>query len=142
MIFVDHTFTCIAVGLQGSGKTLAYSLPIIHRLLVQLSDQVTGGTIILDGKPMRRSVKALILAPTRELALQIADHIRAVVPNLSGAVETDTKTGRASPPLISIGAIVGGMSAQKQRRILFEKGVDILVATPGRLWDLIQEVRA
>ncbi len=91
---------------------------------------------------MRRSVKALILAPTRELALQIADHIRAVVPNLSGAVETDTKTGRASPPLISIGAIVGGMSAQKQRRILFEKGVDILVATPGRLWDLIQEVRA
>lgn len=44
------------------------------------------------------------------------------------------------PPLVSVAAIVGGMSAQKQRRIL-SRGVDVLVATPGRLWDIIQEVR-
>lgn len=44
-----------------------------------------------------------------------------------------------TPPLVSIAAIVGGMSAQKQRRIL-DRGLDILVATPGRLWDIIQEV--
>ncbi len=43
------------------------------------------------------------------------------------------------PPLVSAAAIVGGMSAQKQKRIL-SRGVDVLVATPGRLWDIIQEV--
>lgn len=44
-----------------------------------------------------------------------------------------------APPLVSIAAIVGGMSAQKQRRIL-DRGVDVLVATPGRLWDILEEV--
>ena len=43
------------------------------------------------------------------------------------------------PPLVSVAAVVGGMSAQKQRRIL-SRGVDVLVATPGRLWDILQEV--
>ncbi len=43
-----------------------------------------------------------------------------------------------SPPLVSVAAIVGGMSTQKQRRIL-ERGVDVLVATPGRLWDILEE---
>ena len=39
---------------------------------------------------------------------------------------------------MSIAAVVGGMSAQKQRRVL-ERGADILIATPGRLWDLVEE---
>lgn len=43
------------------------------------------------------------------------------------------------PPLVSIVSIVGGLSVQKQRRLL-TRGCDILVATPGRLWDLCQEV--
>jgi ATP-dependent RNA helicase DDX24/MAK5 len=43
------------------------------------------------------------------------------------------------PPHVSVAAIVGGMSAQKQRRIL-DRGVDILVATPGRLWDIMEVV--
>jgi ATP-dependent RNA helicase DDX24/MAK5 len=46
---------------------------------------------------------------------------------------------RKGPPLVSIAAIVGGMSAQKQHRIL-DRGVDVLVATPGRLWDILQQV--
>lgn len=44
-------------------------------------------------------------------------------------------------PLVSIAVLVGGMSAQKQRRIL-DRGVDVLIATPGRLWDTLQEVRS
>lgn len=44
------------------------------------------------------------------------------------------------PPLVSAAAIVGGMSSHKQKRIL-SRGVDVLVATPGRLWDILQEVR-
>jgi hypothetical protein len=43
------------------------------------------------------------------------------------------------PPLVSITSVVGGLSVQKQRRLL-TRGCDILVATPGRLWDLCQEV--
>ena len=46
---------------------------------------------------------------------------------------------RKGPPHVSVAAIVGGMSAQKQRRIL-DRGVDVLVATPGRLWDIMEEV--
>jgi len=45
------------------------------------------------------------------------------------------------PPLVSIAAILGGMSTQKQHRIL-DRGVDILVATPGRLWDILEDVGA
>jgi ATP-dependent RNA helicase DDX24/MAK5 len=44
------------------------------------------------------------------------------------------------PPPVSVAAVVGGLSAQKQRRII-SRGVDVLVATPGRLWDILQEVR-
>lgn len=48
--------------------------------------------------------------------------------------------GKKPPPPVSIAAVVGGMSSQKQKRIL-ERGLDVLIATPGRLWDIIQEVR-
>ena len=44
-----------------------------------------------------------------------------------------------APPLVSVAAIVGGMSTQKQSRIL-GRGVDVLVATPGRLWDILEGV--
>lgn len=50
-----------------------------------------------------------------------------------------TKAKAKAPPLVSVAAIVGGMSAQKQKRVL-ERGVDVLVATPGRLWDVVEEV--
>lgn len=46
---------------------------------------------------------------------------------------------KKSPPHVSVAAIVGGMSPQKQRRIL-ERGIDVLVATPGRLWDIMEDV--
>lgn len=83
----------------------------------------------------RRSVKALILVPTRELALQVSEHLHAIVK--AGPSEGP---GPRPPPPVSVAAIVGGMSMHKQKRIL-ERGVDVLIATPGRLWDIIQEVR-
>lgn len=66
------------------------------------------------------------------------------------AVEESSSKGKAKqgkkapvkskqPPLVSVVSIVGGLSVQKQRRLL-TRGCDILVATPGRLWDLCQEV--
>jgi ATP-dependent RNA helicase DDX24/MAK5 len=53
--------------------------------------------------------------------------------------ETTASNLQKGPPHVSVAAIVGGMSTQKQRRIL-DRGVDVLVATPGRLWDIMEEV--
>ncbi|WP_121630781.1 DEAD/DEAH box helicase [Tropicibacter alexandrii] len=92
----------------GTGKTLAFGLPLIHNLM---SDQ---------GRRAPKSVKALILAPTRELVNQIADNLRMLTDGTHLRVTT----------------VVGGQSINRQIGVL-SKGVDILVATPGRLIDLI-----
>ena len=87
----------------GSGKTAAFALPIMARLL--------------EGRP---SLRALILAPTRELAAQI---------------ETATRDlGRFTK--LRIGVVFGGVNIGPQERMLRGEGLDILVATPGRLLDL------
>ncbi|EJC98248.1 DEAD-domain-containing protein [Fomitiporia mediterranea MF3/22] len=108
----------VGVAQTGSGKTLAYGLPILNHLLQM-------------GRPKgKRPLQALVLAPTRELALQVTEHLKACV-----VEDAERRTGA---PRVSIGTVVGGMAIQKQIRII-ERGVDILVATPGRLWDLIEE---
>lgn len=97
-------------------------------------------------------MQALILTPTRELALQVSDHLNAFSRIIRGPVKGETvptdctdKPGASvrqqerRTPLVSVAAIVGGMSVQKQRRIL-DRGADIVVATPGRLWDILEEV--
>lgn len=118
---------------QGSGKTLAYGLPVLHKLLSRKEHPAS---------KIRRPVRALILAPTRELALQISSHLNACLNDLRVHHEQVASNDLAipKPPLVSVAAIVGGISPHKQKRIL-SRGVDVLVATPGRLWDIIQEVR-
>ena len=124
---------------------MAYGLPILHHLLSQPRPSAS----------RKRPVRGLVLAPTRELALQVSSHLNSLITCIeytkngpskgegsSGASSSKTapKQGHRPPPHVSIAAIVGGMSAQKQRRVL-DRGVDILVATPGRLWDILQDVR-
>ncbi|WBU65660.1 DEAD/DEAH box helicase [Paracoccus aerodenitrificans] len=92
----------------GSGKTAAFSLPMLTRLLAH------------GRKPEPGSCRALILAPTRELATQIA----AAVDNF--AQGTPIRSFR----------VVGGASINTQIRRI-ERGVDVLIATPGRLIDLL-----
>ncbi|WOI55772.1 DEAD/DEAH box helicase [Palleronia sp. LCG004] len=93
----------------GTGKTAAFGLPLVHALSAE-------GT-----KPEPRSVRGLILAPTRELANQIAESLR----NFAGGTH------------LSIAVVVGGVSINRQIGRL-ERGTDLLVATPGRLIDLIE----
>ncbi|KAE9383009.1 DEAD-domain-containing protein [Gymnopus androsaceus JB14] len=124
----------VGVAQTGSGKTLAYGLPILHKLL---------SVAPLKPSSKHRPVQALVLAPTRELALQVSTHLNACLnpykPEDDNAKGKGTDpSGKKPPPRVSAAAIVGGMSAQKQRRIL-NRGVDVLVATPGRLWDIIEE---
>ncbi len=92
----------------GTGKTLAFGLPLIDGLLAQ------------PGKPAPKTVKALVLAPTRELVNQIADSLRQLTDG--------TK--------LRVGTVVGGQSINRQVNFL-SRGTDILVATPGRLIDLM-----
>ncbi|KIO25301.1 hypothetical protein M407DRAFT_210855 [Tulasnella calospora MUT 4182] len=121
----------IGVAETGSGKTLAFGLPILNHILSN------------PPQPTPRPLVALILTPTRELAIQVADHLNAVASHLYPKSEekqrAKSKPGQPKPPpRISVGAIVGGIDNHKQMRVI-KRGMDIMVATPGRLWDLIGE---
>ncbi|KAG6976699.1 hypothetical protein JG688_00001105 [Phytophthora aleatoria] len=94
----------------GSGKTLAFGLPILSQLLHEREQP--GYT---------KDCKALILTPTRELAIQIQQHLEKMVRNREIGVVT----------------LVGGMAVQKQKRILSYRP-EIVIGTPGRLWDIIE----
>jgi ATP-dependent RNA helicase RhlE len=96
----------------GTGKTAGFTLPVLHRLS---TDKVGAA---LSNKTAKRSIRALVLAPTRELAAQVEENIRtyAKYTNLNSA------------------CIFGGVGIHPQIKML-ANGVDILVATPGRLLD-------
>ncbi|MFP1644271.1 DEAD/DEAH box helicase [Pontitalea aquivivens] len=93
----------------GTGKTAAFGLPMLTRILAY------------GKRPAPKTVRALILAPTRELATQIHDNLAAF---------------SAGAP-VRILRVVGGASINVQADKL-AKGVDVLIATPGRLLDLIE----
>jgi ATP-dependent RNA helicase RhlE len=97
----------------GTGKTAAFALPLIQRLMTEPVDKAERGP---------RSARALVLSPTRELASQIGDSI-AAYGRESGIVHT---------------TIYGGVSQFHQERAL-RRGVDVIVATPGRLIDLMEQ---
>ena len=100
----------------GTGKTAAFALPILQFL----SERQSAPTSQLMGNS--KKMKALILAPTRELALQISESFSSYGGKLQ----------------ISHTTVFGGVSQNKQVRQLRD-GVDVVIATPGRLLDLMQQ---
>lgn len=100
----------LGIAQTGTGKTAAFMLPSIDRLTAS------------DKRPQRATCRMLVLAPTRELASQIAESAR--------------QYSRFSQ--MSVATVFGGTSVNKNRQDL-SRGVDILVATPGRLIDLIEQ---
>ena len=97
----------------GTGKTAGFSLPIIQQLLAHANTSAS---------PARHPVRALILTPTRELADQVADNVKAY--------------SRHTPLRATV--VFGGMDMAPQTAIL-RAGVEILIATPGRLLDHVQQ---
>jgi ATP-dependent RNA helicase RhlE len=93
----------------GTGKTAAFGLPLLHRLLD------------IGHPPGPKNVRALILAPTRELVTQISDNL--------------TIFTKGTP--VKVLTVVGGASLNRQAMAL-ARGADVLVATPGRLIDLLE----
>lgn len=110
----------------GSGKTLAYLLPVVQRIMT-LSEQTNGqNTTIYDPSLHRDSgLFAIILAPTRELCKQIS----VVLERLLGAAH-----------YIVAGTVIGG-EKKKSEKARLRKGLNILVATPGRLVDHLEHTK-
>ena len=99
----------IALAQTGTGKTAAFGIPLLQRI-----------SLTLSATEKRGLPRALVLSPTRELCLQIADDLRDFSKYIEG---------------IHIEAVYGGAAIEPQMRAL-KKGTDIIVATPGRLIDL------
>jgi len=111
-ILLDHK-DLLGCAQTGTGKTAAFTIPIIQNMYLDYGDQQRG-------RHYKPRIKALIVTPTRELAIQISDNIKAYgeYTNLRSTV------------------VFGGVKQGKQVQVL-NRGVDILVATPGRLLDYI-----
>ena len=95
----------IGLAQTGTGKTAAFGLPMIHRIDIK-----------------NKSVQGLVIAPTRELCVQIAKDFKAFSKHIKG---------------LSVATIYGGASMDKQSREI-KSGAQIVVATPGRLMDMIR----
>ena len=119
-ILADHDAICKAP--TGSGKTLTFGIPIYEHFFKTTNPQVSSDPE--NKKTKRHPPVALILSPTRELAHQLEDHIA----NLSS-------DPLSRSPIIA--TLTGGLSIHKQKRLLATAG--IIIATPGRLWELMQD---
>src|ERR1700761_6992558 len=104
----------LGIAQTGTGKTAAFALPLLTRLLAHRK------------RPAPFTARMLVLAPTRELAAQIAESFRVY--------------GQFVRPALQVGVIVGGVSARPQLDML-ARGVEVLVATPGRLLDHLSSKR-
>jgi superfamily II DNA/RNA helicase len=100
----------VGIAQTGTGKTAAFALPILNRLAADAR------------RPEKKACRVLVLSPTRELSGQIVESFRSYGRNLR----------------LSSALVIGGVPIGRQRNAI-AMGVDILVATPGRLLDLVQE---
>ncbi len=113
-----HGRDLLACAMTGSGKTAAFLLPIMHRIMGTRREESRQGR-------NRHVTRALVLSPTRELAAQIRDHALELAPGTS----------------IQAAAVFGGVGMEPQIAA-FRHGVDIIIATPGRLLDHFQNAYA
>lgn len=98
----------LAIAQTGTGKTAAFVIPILHKLM--------------QGKPQHKNIRCLVMAPTHELANQI------------NGVFQDLSKGTGIKSMV----LIGGVDQEPQIKQL-QKGVDVLVATPGRVFDLVNQ---
>lgn len=100
----------MAIAQTGTGKTAAFAIPVLHRLQMRGPNKTKG------------RVSCLVMVPTRELAIQIADVFKQI----------------GKHTRLQILGLYGGVEQEAQIKKL-DKGIDVLVATPGRMFDLINQ---
>ena len=106
----------LAQAQTGSGKTLAFALPVLQLLMATAPSR--------DDAPQKRITQVLVLVPTRELATQVSDVLRDLARPLAQSIK--------------VGTVFGGVSINPQMMSL-RSGADVVVATPGRLLDLVDQ---
>jgi ATP-dependent RNA helicase RhlE len=104
----------LATAQTGSGKTAAYVLPVLQLLMATAASR--------DEAPKKRTTQVLVLVPTRELATQVSDVLRDLARPLAQSIK--------------VGTLFGGVSINPQMMSL-RSGADVVVATPGRLLDIV-----
>ncbi len=100
----------MAIAQTGTGKTAAFAIPILHKIAQAKT------------RKRQRYVRAIVMVPTRELAQQITEVFKKIAQDLP----------------VSVFGLFGGVEQEQQIR-KFELGVDVLVTTPGRMFDLISQ---
>ena len=104
----------LATAQTGSGKTAAFALPLVHNVILSIQK---------SNAHSPRRTRALILVPTRELAAQVGEVLRRIA--------------QALPQSLKVAVVFGGVSINPQMMHL-RGGADVVVATPGRLLDLVR----
>ena len=115
--FQNSPYDLLTAAKTGSGKTLCFVLPILSKILYNIDHNLK------QEIPSNKFIDALVFAPTRDLALQIYQAFKLFT------IEEYSK--------VKIASIIGGLSKEKQLRLV-SKIPNVVIATPGRLWDLIQ----
>src|SRR5438874_2708197 len=123
LILAGHD--AIGIAQTGTGKTAAYVLPILMKLAESRETFARHGDLTANRRDQKHNahrLRALVLAPTRELVVQIEENVRAYAKHLP----------------LRVAAVFGGVSERPQIEAL-RSGVDMVVATPGRLIDLMEQ---
>ena len=130
--YIKYFTDLIISARTGEGKTLCFLLPILNNLITKYEKKLEEEGLTHESseeelKPIQnewfRSIKALILSPTRELCIQIKEHCEKVIPE-------------RYKKLITVWDLIGGMSVQKQERLLSYRPT-IIIGTVGRIWELL-----
>ena len=112
-----HYYDFLIASQTGSGKTLAFALPVLSDLLYFHKNSA------LEKLP--EALLGLIITPTRELAQQIEQNVKQILDNIECQ--------------ISVISIIGGMSKQKQLRTIRQRKPHIIIGTPGRIHEFLED---
>ena len=121
LIYTSAKVDLIVQARTGEGKTLCYLIPILNYIY---NFYERNPKMIKKISPV-----SLIIVPTHELGVQVKNHIENII--------KDKKSNKIDYN-ISIANILGGFAKPKQLKILNKKSPEIIIATPGRLWEIIE----
>jgi ATP-dependent RNA helicase DDX24/MAK5 len=133
LVYCNSKVDLLIQARTGEGKTLCYGIPIVNYIL-NLYEKAEN--LVKQISPV-----ALILVPTRELGIQVKDHISEILKDVG--IEADSTGSKdKSYHNIKIAKVLGGFAKPAQLKVLNKWNPEIIIATPGRLWEIIENDEA